>query len=69
MNAKDTIAPGCGQAVFSWLRGPSRSPFTRSRSPRMAFNLKKVLKALLYSSSQPLATKDIQAAFERSIDR
>jgi len=33
--------------------------------PRMAFNLKKVLKALLYSSSQPLATKDIQAVFER----
>jgi segregation and condensation protein B len=32
---------------------------------RMAFNLKKVLKALLYSSSQPLSTKDIQAAFER----
>ena len=31
----------------------------------MAFNLKKVLKALLYSSSQPLAIKDIQAAFER----
>jgi segregation and condensation protein B len=31
----------------------------------MAFNLKKVLKALLFSSSQPLATKDIQAAFER----
>jgi segregation and condensation protein B len=31
----------------------------------MAFNLKKVLKALLYSSSQPLTTKDIQAAFER----
>ncbi len=31
----------------------------------MAFNLKKVLKALLYSSSQPLAVKDIQAAFER----
>lgn len=31
----------------------------------MAFNLKKVLKALLYSSSQPLATKDIQAVFER----
>jgi segregation and condensation protein B len=31
----------------------------------MAFNLKKVLKALLYSSSQPLATKDIQEAFER----
>jgi segregation and condensation protein B len=32
---------------------------------RMPFNLKKVLKALLYSSSQPLATKDIQAVFER----
>jgi segregation and condensation protein B len=31
----------------------------------MAFNLKKVLKALLHSSSQPLSTKDIQAAFER----
>jgi segregation and condensation protein B len=31
----------------------------------MAFNLKKVLKALLHSSSQPLASKDIQAAFER----
>jgi segregation and condensation protein B len=31
----------------------------------MAFNLKKVLKALLYSSSQPLAIKDIQSAFER----
>src|SRR3954470_24228172 len=33
--------------------------------PCMAFNLKKVLKALLLSSSQPLATKDIQAAFTR----
>ncbi len=32
---------------------------------RMAFNLKKVLKALLYSTSQPLAIKDIQAVFER----
>jgi segregation and condensation protein B len=31
----------------------------------MAFNLKKVLKALLYSSSQPLAIKDIQTVFER----
>ena len=31
----------------------------------MAFNLKKVLKALLLSSSQPLAVKDIQAAFTR----
>ncbi|MBS0663564.1 MAG: SMC-Scp complex subunit ScpB [Verrucomicrobia bacterium] len=31
----------------------------------MAFNLKKVLKALLLSSNQPLATKDIQDAFAR----
>lgn len=31
----------------------------------MAFNLKKVLKALLLSTSQPLAIKDIQAAFTR----
>ena len=30
---------------------------------RMAFNLKKVLKALLFSSSRPLAAKDIQDAF------
>ena len=35
----------------------------------MAFNLKKVLKALLLSSSQPLAIKDIQAAFTRFHDR
>lgn len=34
----------------------------------MAFNLKKVLKALLYSSSQPLSIKDIQAAFTRFHD-
>ena len=34
-------------------------------NPGMAFNLKKVLKALLLSSSQPLAIKDIQAAFTR----
>ncbi|HEY1792190.1 MAG TPA: SMC-Scp complex subunit ScpB [Opitutaceae bacterium] len=31
----------------------------------MAFNLKKVLKALLYSSSQPLSAKDIQSVFEK----
>jgi segregation and condensation protein B len=31
----------------------------------MAFNLKKVLKALLLSSNRPLAVKDIQAAFTR----
>jgi len=34
----------------------------------MAFNLKKVLKALLFSSSQPLAIKDVQAAFTRFHD-
>ena len=34
-------------------------------SLRMAFNLKKVLKALLFSSNQPLSIKDIQAAFTR----
>jgi segregation and condensation protein B len=31
----------------------------------MAFNLKKVLKALLFSSSQPLAIEEIQTAFTR----
>jgi segregation and condensation protein B len=31
----------------------------------MAFNLKKVLKALLLSTNQPLSIKDIQAAFTR----
>ena len=31
----------------------------------MAFNLKKVLTALLFSSNQPLSIKDIQAAFTR----
>ena len=34
----------------------------------MAFNLKKVLKALLLSSKQPLAIKDVQAAFTRFHD-
>ncbi len=35
----------------------------------MAFNLKLVLKALLFSSSQPLTIKDIQALFTRYHDR
>jgi segregation and condensation protein B len=35
----------------------------------MAFNLQKVLKALLFSSSQPLSIKDVQAAFERFHDQ
>lgn len=35
----------------------------------MAFNLKLVLKALLFSSSQPLSIKDVQAAFTRFHDQ
>jgi segregation and condensation protein B len=35
----------------------------------MAFNLKKVLKALLFSSSQSLSVKDIQTAFARYHDQ
>jgi len=35
----------------------------------MAFNLKKVLKALLFSSNQSLTTKDIQAVFARFHDQ
>jgi len=35
----------------------------------MAFNLQKVLKALLFSSSQPLTIKDVQASFERFHDQ
>ncbi len=35
----------------------------------MAFNLQQVLKALLFSSSQPLSIKDIQAAFARFHDQ
>lgn len=45
-------------------RAPARF-ITRGDFTRMAFNLKKVLKALLLSTSQPLAIKDIQAAFTR----
>src|ERR1017187_10610101 len=64
-NTQITRGEWGGQAAFSWLHGPSARPFTSSSIPLMAFNLKKVLKALLHSSSQPLAAKDIQAAFER----
>lgn len=35
----------------------------------MAFNLQKVLKALLFSSSQPLSVKDVQAIFARFHDQ
>jgi segregation and condensation protein B len=51
-----------GVFMVAWALGQAIHSFPILR---MAFNLKKVLKALLYSSSQPLATKDIQAAFER----
>jgi segregation and condensation protein B len=44
------------------------APHHSSGNTCMAFNLKKVLKALLFSSSQPLAIKDIQAAFTRFHD-
>ena len=37
--------------------------------PAMAFNLKLVLKALLFSSSQPLTIKDIQTIFTRYHDQ
>lgn len=43
--------------------------FTEGDFTRMAFNLKKVLKALLLSTNQPLSIKDIQAAFTRFHDQ
>lgn len=39
--------------------------FTDGDFTRMAFNLKKVLKALLLSTNQPLSIKDVQGAFTR----
>jgi segregation and condensation protein B len=39
--------------------------FTRGDFTCMAFNLKKVLKAWLLSTNQPLSIKDVQAAFTR----
>lgn len=50
---------------FSWLREVNAGAFTRVDFLRMAFNLKKVLKALLLSSNQPLSVKDIQGVFTR----
>ncbi len=43
--------------------------FTDGDFTRMAFNLKKVLKALLLSTNQPLSIKDVQAAFTRFHDQ
>ncbi len=54
-----------GGGRFSGLRAACGGLFTRGAFTRMAFNLKKVLKALLLSSSAPLSVKDIQAAFSR----
>jgi segregation and condensation protein B len=45
-----------------------RAAFT-DRLSRMAFNLQKVLKALLFSSSQPLSVKDVQTVFARFHDQ
>lgn len=50
----------CAEGVAGGLLGPF---------PRMAFNLKLVLKALLFSSSQPLTIKDIQTIFTRYHDQ
>jgi len=57
--------PVAGRKMFSWLRDTIPGPFTRRDFIRMTFNLKKVLKALLLSSNQPLAIKDVQGAFTR----
>lgn len=54
-----------GNRNFSRLREPPAARFTRGVFLRMAFNLKKVLKALLLSSNLPLAVKDVQAVFTR----
>ena len=45
------------------------SPDITPGSPCMAFNLQKVLKALLLSSNQPLSIKDIQTVFSRFHDQ
>jgi segregation and condensation protein B len=59
---QSAAARASGVFVVAW---PVRQAIHSSTILRMAFNLKKVLKALLQSSSHPLSTKDIQAAFER----
>jgi segregation and condensation protein B len=59
---QSAAARASGVFMVAWR---VRQAIHSSTIPRMAFNLKKVLKALLQSSSQPLSTKDIQAAFER----
>ncbi len=52
------------QGMFSSLL-PARERAEIGFSDRMAFHLPSVLKALLFSSGQPLAIKEIQAVFAR----
>lgn len=53
-----------GKRLFSSLLQPG--PLAEiSVSVRMAFNLQSVLKALLFSSGQPMSIKDIQSVFTR----
>jgi len=56
------VGRASGVFVVAW---PALQAIHSSAILRMEFNLKKVLKALLYSSSQPLAIRDIQGVFER----
>lgn len=53
-----------GKRLFSSLLQSSQLDEI-SLSVRMAFNLQSVLKALLFSSGQPLSIKDIQSVFAR----
>ncbi|MFI5355889.1 MAG: SMC-Scp complex subunit ScpB [Opitutales bacterium] len=59
-----TIRPA-GAGVLFVIASPRAHRIHWAPLSRMAFNLKKVLKALLLSSSQPLAIADVQAAFNR----
>ncbi len=56
------------RGFFGVAREAARPTYS-AFSPRMAFNLKLVLKALLFSSSQPLTIKEIQAVFGRYHDQ
>ena len=53
-----------GKRLFSSLLHTTRLAEI-SGSVRMAFNLQSVLKALLFSSGQPMSIKDIQSVFAR----
>ncbi len=65
MGAWESARPaGVGRFVFVVAWGNARRIHSWN-STRMAFNLKKVLKALLLSTNQSLSIKDVQAAFTR----